>query len=199
MKKKVKKTVFECVVIIIVGTTLFFFTHRNDGKEKDGMDGTYIEQTEKSDKASEPESEETEKDTGSSEYEDALESLETGSITEDELEKQQADDMQLEIRDMSETVAGLIVDREAFEYALKQRHMRTIATNTAMPLRIQTTGFKISVFAAFFIPSPIFFFAFFAPSFSAGPLLCNGFCDLVGSAVLPPADPFAFPFNNPFL
>ena len=47
MKKKVKKTVFECVVIIIVGTTLFFFTHRNDGKEKDGMDGTYIEQTEK--------------------------------------------------------------------------------------------------------------------------------------------------------
>ena len=129
MKKKVKKTIFECVVIIIVGTTLFFFTHRNDGKEKDGMDGTYIEQTEKSDKASEPESEETEKDTDSSEYEDALESLETGSITEDELEKQQADKIQLEIRDMSETVAGLIVDRDAFEYALKQRHMRTIASN----------------------------------------------------------------------
>ena len=58
-----------------------------------------------------------------------MEALESGSVTEDELERAQADKIQLEIRDMSETVAGLIVDREAFEYALKQRHMRTIASN----------------------------------------------------------------------
>ena len=129
MKKKVKKTIFECIVIIIVGTSLFFFTHRNGGKEKEGVDGTYVEKNEKADKPSEAESEETNEDSDTDAYEDTMEALESGSGTEDELERAQADKIQLEIRDMSETVAGLIVDREAFEYALKQRHMRTIASN----------------------------------------------------------------------
>lgn len=129
MKKKVKKTIFECIVIIIVGTSLFFFAHRNDGKEKEGVDGTYVEQNEKADKPSEAESEETNEDSDTDAYEDTMEALKSGSVTEDELERAQADKIQLEIRDMSETVAGLIVDREAFEYALKQRHMRTIASN----------------------------------------------------------------------
>lgn len=132
MKKTVKKTIIESVIIVVIGTSLLFYTHRDTEKDNKSEKGTYVEKSENKEKEAQTEDsaeDELEKQTDSDEYEEALESVESGSTTEEDLERKTADGIHLEIQGMNDSVENLIKDKAAFEYALKQRHMRTIASN----------------------------------------------------------------------
>lgn len=136
MKKTVKKTIIESVIIVVIGTSLLFYTNRDTEKDNKSEKGTYVEKSENTGKEAQTEDsaedsaeDELEKQTDSDEYEEALEAVESGSTTEEDLERKTADGIHLEIQCMNDSVENLIKDRAAFEYALKQRHMRTIASN----------------------------------------------------------------------
>ena len=139
MNKTLRKIIIESVIIVVIGTSLVFYTHRDTEKDNKSEKGTYVEKTanttnmeekaQTKDSAEDSAEEELEKQTDSDEYEEALEAVESGSTTEEDLERKTADGIHLEIQGMNDSVDNLIKDRAAFEYALKQRHMRTIASN----------------------------------------------------------------------